>query len=233
MANERSNHKQLSGFLKYLAATCQGESDRLPSLVELSSDLELSVASLREQLEVAKALGLVEVRPKTGIRRLPYTFRPAVINSLAYAITVDPDKFKEYSDLRNHLETAYWREAVALLDNADHQYLQELVSKANGKLHGRPVQIPYAEHREFHLAMYRRLQNPFVYGLLEGYWDLYEAFGFNVYANLNYLEQVWQYHKTIVESLISGDIASGYKALIDHMELINQRKRPASRQKFE
>jgi DNA-binding FadR family transcriptional regulator len=37
----------------------------------MSKELGVSVALLREQLEVAKAIGLVEVRPRTGIRRLP------------------------------------------------------------------------------------------------------------------------------------------------------------------
>ena len=65
-----------SEFFAYLAASEtdeESESDRLPSLNALSAELGVSVARLREQLEVAKALGLVEVRPRTGIRRLPYS----------------------------------------------------------------------------------------------------------------------------------------------------------------
>ena len=63
----------------------EAEGDRLPSLSELSQQLGISIASLREQMDVARSMGLVEVRPKTGIRRLPYAFRPAVSSSLKYA----------------------------------------------------------------------------------------------------------------------------------------------------
>ena len=54
------------------------ENLHLPSLSEISKELGISIASLREQLEVAKAIGLVEVKPRTGIRRLPFSFFPAV-----------------------------------------------------------------------------------------------------------------------------------------------------------
>jgi DNA-binding FadR family transcriptional regulator len=84
--------KQLSSeFLDYLAATnYEDVPDQLPTLNDLSKQLGISVARLREQLEVAKALGLVEARPRTGLRRLPYSFLPAVRQSLAYAIEIDP-----------------------------------------------------------------------------------------------------------------------------------------------
>ena len=61
-------------FIKYLANGNGG--DRLPSLQELSAEHGVSISVLREQLQVARALGFVEVRPRTGIKRLPYTFAP-------------------------------------------------------------------------------------------------------------------------------------------------------------
>ena len=62
----------LSEFLRYLAAHDEAESG-LPTLNDLSRELGIGVAALREQLEVARALGLVEVKPRMGIRRKPYT----------------------------------------------------------------------------------------------------------------------------------------------------------------
>ncbi|NMD31116.1 MAG: GntR family transcriptional regulator, partial [Chloroflexi bacterium] len=58
------NPLEQSEFLKYLARHSQSaEDDRLPPLADLSRELGISIASLREQLEVARAMGLVEVRP--------------------------------------------------------------------------------------------------------------------------------------------------------------------------
>ena len=56
------------------------------------------------------------------------------------------------------------------------------------------IQIPHPEHRAFHLTIYSRLHNPFVLGLLEAYWDGYEAVELNTYADYGYLQEVWSYH---------------------------------------
>jgi DNA-binding FadR family transcriptional regulator len=229
---------QLSEFMQYLARK-KNDGERLPSLVELSQELGISIATLREQLEVARALGLVEVRPKTGIRRLPYRFTPAVCKSLSYAATVDSDFFfHEYADLRTHVESAYWQQAVSLLTPEDHHHLKALVERAFTKLNGRPIQMPHGEHRELHLCIYRRLGNPFVMGILEAYWDAYEAVGLSMYTDISYLKNVWNYHSKMVDAICSGDTSLGYQALIEHTDLLLKRERGlpkpvVSRQEFE
>lgn len=235
MLKEKVSPDTLSEFLKYLSSMdCSNGSTRLPALSSLSQELGISIASLREQLEVARALGLVEVRPKTGIRRLEYTFRPAVTQSLSYALALSPDFFKSFSDLRIHVEAAYWHEAAGALTPEDHAHLRELIARAQSKLRGHPVQIPHAEHRELHLMVYQRLGNPFVTGILEAYWEMYEAVGLAVYTDFAYLEKVWQYHERMVEAIIAGDYTGGYQALNEHADMLYQRSRTIlSRQKFE
>lgn len=212
-------------FIRYLARQ-NGEMDdpdRLPALGQLSEELEISVAKLREQLEVARQLGFVEVRPRTGIRRLPYNFAPAVRHSLMYAVSLDPKYFDAYADLRNQIEAAYWCQAVRLLQPEDFTWLQQLMVQAWNKLHGEPIRIPHREHRELHLAIYRRLENPFVIGILEAFWDAYEAFGLNLYADYPYLEQVWRYHQQMVDAICGGEFDAGYQALIEHKDLLHHR----------
>jgi len=214
---------EISEFLRYLASHHEAESS-LPSLNELSRELGISVAGLREQLEVARALGLVEVRPRTGTRRLSYSFAPAVKQSLAYALVLNQSYFKKYSELRNHIETVYWDEAVALLTEDDKRELQNIITRAFDKLRGSPVQVPHEEHRRLHLLIYSRLNNPFVTGLLEAYWEAYESVGLNMYAGgVDYLEEVWGYHKTMVQSICNGNYAAGRKALATHIDLFAHR----------
>jgi DNA-binding FadR family transcriptional regulator len=232
MLRDRSKTDLLSEFLQYLAAKTNGD-DRLPPLNVLSQELGISIASLREQLEVARALGLVEVRPRTGIRRLPYNFRPAVMLSLAYAQSVDEDSFKRYSDFRSHIEAAYWYEAVSLLTAEDKNRLQELINRALEKIHGTPAQIPQQEHRELHLTIYSRLNNPFVLGALEAYWAMYEEVGLHRYTDMAYLERIWAYHQQIVDAIRTGNYKAGFDALIEHMNLLRDRARPMLRHHFE
>jgi DNA-binding FadR family transcriptional regulator len=221
---ERNNTDTLSEFLRYLANHEEVEAQGLPALTELSRELGVSVASLREQLEVARALGLVEVKPRTGMRRLPYTFRPAVRLSLGYALTLDESRFEKFSELRNHIEAAYWDEAVLKLTEEDKRELQSLLERAFEKLRGSPIQVPHEEHRALHLLIYRRLENPFVTGLLEAYWDAYEAVGLNVFAGgYEYLQEVWQYHAGMVNAICSGNYEAGRAALVQHTDLLYHR----------
>lgn len=214
-----------SEFLEYLVSLPQDDEKlaHLPSLSDLSEELDISIPRLREQLEVARALGLVEVRPRTGIRRLPYTFFPAVWQSLGYAIQLDRAQFDAFAELRNHLEAAYWHQAVRLLTEQDHRELQRLVGSAWDKLRSSQIQIPHSEHRQLHMCIYSRLENPFVLGILESYWEAYEAVGLNLYSEYEYLQEVWEYHQRMVDAICAGDFAAGYQILIEHTHLLQHR----------
>ena len=211
-----------SDFLHYLASINQSEQDkvRIPALKDLSKELGTNIARLREQLEVARALGLVDVSPRTGIHRRGYKFFPAVQQSLAYAIELDIKYFDHYSELRTHLEAAFWFEAVTRLTPDDHLELRRLSECAWEKLQGPQIQIPHQEHRQLHLLVYKRLENPFVLGILEAYWDAYEAVGLNLYAGYDYLQEVWQYHQEMVDCICRGDFEAGYRSLVEHQDLL-------------
>lgn len=214
----------ISEFLRYLAAHEEAESG-LPTLNELSVELGISVASLREQLEVARALGLVEVKPgRGGTRRRSYSFTPAVRQSLGYALALNDDHFRRYSDLRNHIEGAYWYEAVEKLTEEDKNELKTIITRALEKLRRTPIQVPHEEHRNMHLLIYSRLENPFVTGILEAYWEAYEAVGLNVFAGgYDYLQEVWHYHQVMIESICNGNYKAGYEALVTHTDLLYHR----------
>jgi DNA-binding FadR family transcriptional regulator len=213
----------ISEFLRYLATHPEADS-RLPALKGLSRDLGISLAALREQLEVARALGLVEVRPRTGTRRLPFSFTPAVRQSLRYSLSLDDGHYQKFAELRNHLETAYWNEAVCKLNESDKTELKALILRARSKLAATPPLVPHEEHRKLHLLIYSRLDNPFVTGILEAYWDAYEAVGLNLYAGgMDYLNEVWGYHAEMVECICTGNYDAGREVLVRHVELLAHR----------
>lgn len=219
---------QLSEFINYLVYSTsvmpgEGDINSLPPISVISQELGISVASLREQLEVAKAMGFVEVRPRTGIRRLPYHFTPAVHQSLSYSLATDKSYFDEFADLRNQIEAAYWLKAVTALTDADKGKLKACIASAWGKLHGTPIQIPHAEHRDLHLTIYSRVDNVFVQGILEAYWNAYEEVGLNLYADYQYLQNVWGYHQNMVNAIYSGNYDQGFSYLVEHKDLLHHR----------
>ncbi|MBI9047865.1 MAG: FadR family transcriptional regulator [Anaerolineaceae bacterium] len=230
MKKQNNGH---SALIQYLIKQNTSGKQNLPSLEQLRQELGVSLSSLREQLEVARIMGFVDIKPKTGTKIKNYSFTPAVLKSASYAVDIDPSLFKAYADLRNHIESSYWVQSVSLLTTADYQRLQELVTQANGKLNGKPISIPHYEHRELHMLLYSRLDNPFVYGILEAYWELYEAKGLNIYTDLSYLKQVWKYHERLVNAIIHGEFELGYKMLTEHRGLLLQRKQRVPSQIFE
>ena len=225
--------KSLTALMSYLAALPETADNRLPALSELSKELNMSVATLREQLEVARTLGVVEVKPKTGIRKLPYDFYRTIKPGLTYALACGSISFHEFADLRKHLEAAYFLEAAQLLTPAEIEHLEGLISSAKMKLTSFPGQIPVEEHREFHTFIYRKLENPYLDGMLAAFWDVYHSSGFEVYPDLAYLERVWQYHSRIIEEIKARRFSQGLALLLEHIELVAQRERTIPRLSFE
>lgn len=213
----------LNPFLNYLSDHKIADGARLPSLSNLSNLTDTSIPTLREQLEVARALGFVEVRPKTGIRKNPYQFTSAVTASLSYAIACNSDIFPAYADLRKHIEASYFEEAASLLEDYDIQRMADIIHNAKNKLTKEPAEIPFQEHRSLHLLMYSRLNNIFVTGILEAYWNVYEEIGLTRYTDLDYHNRVWIYHQKIVETIKAGEYSNSKKALLEHMVLLQQR----------
>lgn len=210
-------------FINYLIRKRQDPNARIPAIGAISEELGISAACLREQMELAKNLGLIAIQPRKGIEILPYSFTPAVIKSLYYAVKIDKNYFTQFSDLRSHLEKSFFIEAVSLLSTSDIQELKALTQSAKNKLLSDPIQIPHSEHRKYHMLIYKQLNNIFLNGMLEAYWDTYEIVGLDVFTDLKYLEDVWNYHQRIIDNLTLEKFNIAYELLIEHMQLIYQR----------
>lgn len=233
MKTKNFPEQRLSIFMQYLTTLPASTSGRIPSLIELSQILGVSVALLREQMEVARNMGLIEVRPRTGIQKLPYSFSNTILTSISYAVEDNPESFEAFSDLRKHIEASYWKEAVSKLNADDIQGMRNIINVAFLKLHGKPPQIPHEEHKKLHTTMYYKLKNPFVLGILEAYWHAYEDVGLDVYTDMQYLEQVWAYHQKTVEAIAAGELDTGYRSFAEHMEMITKRSPKPKTSSFE
>lgn len=223
------HYQEGSELLDYLAAEPRPAGTRLPSIAVLASDLGISASKLREQLEVARALGLVEVRPKTGIRTLEFSYLPAFRLISLIGLALSPERFDGLRDLRTRLEFSHWDEAVGLLAADDLDRLDSLVEQGWSKLRGTPVQIPHAEHRALHMTVFSRLPNAVVRALLEAYWEAYEAVGLGLYADYAYLSEVWSYHERMVGAIRSGDSEMGKTLFLEHTGLLRTRAHQAER----
>jgi GntR family transcriptional repressor for pyruvate dehydrogenase complex len=203
----------------------QGEEIKLPPMDELADRLGVSRGKLREELIAAQAYGLVEMRPGDGTYICPFDFYTAVRTLLQYSLTLDRKNFDRFYEVRVELESAFWERAVRALDGEDHKKLRRILEHARQKLNASPVEIPHAEHRDFHLLIYSRLDNEFARGLMRAYWDAYETVGLNRYFDLSYFEKMWRSHEEMVETIESGDLAKGREILVHHFTLLQDRLR--------
>lgn len=222
LKNSLFSEKQ-NELINYLIEKSNHSRRELPPINQISQDLGISTANLREQMELLKIIGVVSAKPRKGLQLLEYRFTPAVLKSLYYAVRLNYKYFSQFSEIRNHLEKSFFIESVKSLSKQDIYQLEACVNQAKAKMSGDPIQIPHLEHRNFHLAIYSHIGNVFLTGILEAYWDTYELVGLHVYTDLVYLEKVWTYHQMIVDEINVKKYHRAYELLIEHMELIYTR----------
>ena len=210
-----------SEFLKYIIQHQTQAGERLPKLQDISKELGISVGKLREQLEVARVLGYVSVRPGVGVQREPFDFAPSVLTGMLFGLGLGEASFEDVSQLRKAVESSLWLDAVVLLTDEDKQELRQIVNQAWRKLRGQPIHVPNGEHRQLHLTIFRRLENPFVQGLLNAYWDAYAASELTRYSRYQYWLDVWEYHERIVVALEANEFEKGRALLIEHFSLLS------------
>lgn len=232
MMFKKSNHRN-SEFLDYLLMNIKQGKTKLPSITTIADHLGISTANAREQIAIARALGLISVQPRTGIKILNYSLSPAIIQSLYFAVRLRNEHFEQFSELRNQIEKAFFLEAVTLLNENDVHDLQMIVHRAKEKLESNPIQIPHEEHKAFHLLIYKRIENVFLDGLLESYWEMYVSVGLNVYSDLSYLKKVWVYHQKIADAIEAKRYTDAYRQLTEHIDLLKDREIEAGSEMYE
>lgn len=215
-------------FLQYLIQCAVPIGEPLPTIANIGAEMGVSVGKLREQLEFARHLELVSLRPRVGMRREPFDFMPAVLPSLLFGIATGEATFAQFSELRQTLEANLWHKAVTQLTVEDKAEMRQLVKRAWEKLKGNPVHLPNGEHRDLHLIIFSRLENPFVQGILAAYWEAYEATELTRLADYAYWLTVWEYHERIVEALCQNQFEQGRQLLIEHFTLLPTVSVPAS-----
>lgn len=199
------------------------EPAKLPPLDQLAKQLGVSRGKLREDLIAAQAYGVIEMRPGDGTYLCPFDFYTAVRPLILYSIASSTGYFDRFYRLRARMEVAFWTDAAQALGAEEMDGLSRILDRADAKLKGSPIEIPHREHRDFHVLIYSRLDNPFAQGLLKAYWDAYEAVGLHRYFELSYFQRMWASHRGMVEAIATGKYEAGKQMLLQHFTLLEDR----------
>jgi DNA-binding FadR family transcriptional regulator len=217
----------MQAILEYLIDTglaqCEDGPEKLPSMQALADEMGVSRGKVREDLIAAQAYGIVEMRPGAGTYVRPFDFYEAIRPAVLYSIACDRENFEHFRKLRAYLEVTFWNEATRMLDPDDLDRLDAIVARAEAKLSGTPIQIPHREHRQLHMRIFSKLENPFVQGLLRAYWDTYEEIEMHLFYQLSHYEEMWASHRAMVDALQDDRPEEGKSILREHFSILEQR----------
>jgi DNA-binding FadR family transcriptional regulator len=118
-----------SDILRYIVEHQVRPGERLPTIDDLSRELGVSVSKIREELEVARALGLVQIKPRTGTLVQDFNFARAATLSILYALGLNREHFYDFSKLRRSIELSSGRGGWQLTPE-DYRHLRRLVRSA-------------------------------------------------------------------------------------------------------
>lgn len=217
------SHSILQYIIDHELIEYDAEPAKLPSLGQLAKELGVSRGKLREDMITAQAYGVIEMRPGDGTYAKPFDFYEAIRPLVLYSIACDRQNFDQFYKLRAQIEICFWEEAVGRLGQAEYDRLERVLDCAEHKLQGHPIEIPHKEHREYHVLLFSRLDNPFAQGLLKAYWDAYEAVGLHRYFEFDYYERMWSSHRAMIQAIEDGQIQEGKRVLIKHLTLLEDR----------
>jgi GntR family transcriptional repressor for pyruvate dehydrogenase complex len=190
---------------------------RLPTEHTLARRFRVSRPMVREAIQALKALGIVESRPKTGLRVLAFD-AAAHFDQIIPRIRTDRDRAEIY-ELRCLLEPAILRLAAQRVTPAELDLLERLLTPPLPK--GRPgIREGLARDVAFHEELWRIAGNRFILsfrGLLLRYFaDLEHSPAHPPTPAL--MRKTNVQHLAIVRALRAGDVDRAQRELARNLE---------------
>ena len=198
--------------LAYFHAAGLRSGDVVPPELELASKLKVGRPALREALGALEVIGIVQSRQ--GARRTLGTFdMGAVIRTLTVGMVPDLHALRSLLEVRRVLEIGFFPQAAARLTAKEIAHLRLLTDTMQQKASAGEVFV--REDQAFHAAIYHRLDNPILWGLLEAFWELFDHMGAETRTGTN-LPATAASHARIVDALVAGEMALAVHHLNSH-----------------
>jgi GntR family transcriptional repressor for pyruvate dehydrogenase complex len=190
---------------------------RLPTEHTLARRFHVSRPIVREAIQALKALGIVESRPKTGLRVLPFD-PTAHFDRIIPRIRTERDRAEIY-ELRCILEPAILRLAAQRATPAELDRLEQLLTPPLAK--GREaLRDGLARDVAFHEELWRIAGNRFILGfrglLLRYFADLEQSL--HPRASGTMMRKTNDQHLAIVRALRAGDVDRAQRELARNLE---------------
>ncbi len=188
------------------------EGDLLPTEKTLCERLGVSRNVLREAIKSMELMGMVRACPGRGTEICRFSMDFVFQNVLFFHVGDDDPAVREMFAIRRILEISYAPMAFAALDQSGVAALEDCVRRMRKSFE----ETGYfgEEDREFHMLLFRPLNNSVLYSLLDAIWGVDVTF--QLEQKRPHLSDSVVKHEKIVEALKRGDPAAFEEAVLRH-----------------
>ncbi len=192
--------------------------DRLPSEAALADRLGVNRLSLREATRSLQALGVIEAQQGNGLFVAQFSLAP-LIEQLPYGLATPGTTLDEVLTAREAMEVGL---IPAVVRSADSVNLTRCEQLAHTMIELEAAgQSTVEVDKEFHLQLYKSLDNPLVDNLIEVFWDLFVKLGDAIPAPED--ARRGERHMAIVRALQAQDPAASLVRMQEHFADVRKR----------
>lgn len=189
---------------------CPG--DLLPSEQSLCEMLGVSRNVLREAIKSMELMGMVAAQPGRGTILLPFSLDFIFQNVILSTAGEDHRSIGEMLGIRKKLELSYMDEAYQTLSDDNIRELRAIFETMRQKWNSRIAF--HAEDKQFHIALFKGLNNPTLISLLDAIWSVDE--NFMQEEKYKFLSASVTKHENIVLALEAHNREAFIAAMIAH-----------------
>lgn len=186
--------------------------DLLPTEMNLCEMLAVSRNVVREAIKSMELMGMIESCAGRGTMVKEFNLDFIFQNVLFFTVGEEKGPIREMLAIRKHLELGYMREAYLALTDDDVRNIRE--SLENIKAKWRQHIFFHADDKQFHMTLFKHLNNSVLNSLLEAIWAVDETF--KPEEKIKHLDNTIGKHEAIVNALERRDYDAFAKAMAAH-----------------
>lgn len=196
--------------------------DKIPSERDLAADLGISRQSIREALNRAEVMGLIEVRQGEGSFILS-----SVNKSLKPPLTIilekEAERIFEFLEIRRLIEGWCAKKAATEATHADLKNMEEILNKMK-KVASKDKQWEELD-LELHLSFAKATHNLIAIHMMEALKANFRPF-FRFAKSMSRSEKIdvlWKHHFEIFSAIKNRDAKAAQKKVINHLNFIEEK----------
>lgn len=194
--------------------------EKLPSERDISATLGVSRQCVREAINYLKAVGLLDVKKRSGI--YAECIASELIKGPLQVIINDIEKVYELMDIRKVLDSYSTYYAAKNATEEDVGRIGRVLSKLEQTIHDF-TKYDYDSEFEFHLLIAQASHNTMLLHIIDSIYDtimeaIRKTIDITFSVSKDNRRRMFQYHKAIFDAIRSGDSKKAARNLVEHFE---------------